>query len=90
MLRCEQQPVGQETGSAVERTLGGYAGKLRKVIAFREMPKDYIGSLTVILGFKVGGCRLIGEVSNAGQNPLLDGPWIRTVAKHFQIVIGLK
>ena len=84
MLRCEEQPVGQETGTPVEGALGGDAGKLGKVIAFREMPEDDIGGLAVILGFEVGGGRFIGEVSNAGKNPLLDGPGVGTVAEHLR------
>ncbi len=90
MLRCEQQPICQETGTPVQRALGRDAGKLRKVIAFREMPENDISGLAVILSFKVGSRGLIGKVPHPGKHPLLDGPWVGTVAKHFQVVVGLK
>ena len=59
MLRCEQQPVGQETGPSVEGTLGRDTRKLRKIIVFREMGKDYIGGLAVVCVQKKLGCGVI-------------------------------
>ena len=90
MLLCQQQPVAQQAGSPVEGALGRNAGQLRKIIAFREMPEDDVGCLAVVLGFEVGGCGLVGEVSDAGKDALLDGPGVGAVAEHLQVMIGFE
>ena len=88
MLRGEQQPVGQEACAAVEGSFGRNAGKLGKIVALREMSQDDICGLAVILGFEVSSAGLVGEVPNAGKHALLNGPRVRPVAEHFEVVIG--
>ena len=87
MLLRKQQPVSQKTGSANECTFRRDACQFGKIIAFREMPENHEGGLAVILLLKKLGSRLVREVTHSRQHPLLDGPRIRPVAKHLDVVI---
>ena len=87
MLRCEQQAVGQKAGPAVECALGADAGKFGEIVAFREVAEDDVGGLAVVFGFEVGRGSLVGEVSDTGEDSLLDGPGIRAVSKHLEVVV---
>src|ERR1700759_2453578 len=75
---------------AVQGALGGDPGKLRKIIAFREMPQNDVGGLAVILGFEVGCGGLIRKVTYAGEDSLLHRPGVGAVTEHFEVVVGLK
>jgi len=89
MLRCKQQAVSEEAGSAVERTFGADACELWEIVAFRQVPQDYVSGLTIVFGFQISRASLIGEVADSREDALLDGPGIRPVAEHFKIVVGL-
>lgn len=65
MLLRKQQAVGQQARLAIECALGSHSCKLRKIIAFREMAKDDIGGLAVVVGLKKSRCSLVGKVTNA-------------------------
>lgn len=87
MLLSKQQPVGQQAGATIQSAFGRNPCQLRKIIAFREMPENHEGGLAVILLLKKLGSRLVREMTHSRQHPLLDGPRIRPVAKHFEVVI---
>jgi len=55
VLLCQQQQIGQQTGPAVERALGGNPRQFGKIIAFREMCQNHVGRLTVVAVLKKAG-----------------------------------
>jgi len=63
MLLCKQQSVSQQAGAAIQSALGGNPCQFRKVITFREMTKNHIRSLTVVLLFQEFRCRFIGKMT---------------------------
>ena len=90
MLRCKQQSIGEQAGSAVERAFGADPGKLREIIAFRQVPQHNVSCLAIVLGFEISGACLVGKVADAREDALLDGPGVGTIAEHLKIVIGLQ
>jgi len=90
ILLGEQQFIGQKAGAAIEGALGCHSRQFGKIIAFREMREDDVSRLAVVGVFQEIGRRFIGEVTNARKYPLLDRPWIRAIAEHFEVVIRLE
>ena len=64
MLLSKQQPVGQKARLAIQGPFGRNPCQLRKIIAFREMAKDDIPGLAVVVTFKKFGRCLIREVAH--------------------------
>ena len=90
MLGSQQQPVGQQAGMAVQRPLRCDAGQLRKIIALRQMCKNHVCCLAVVLIFKEGCRCLVGEVAHPREHSLLYRPRIGPVAQHLQVMIRLQ
>ena len=59
MLLSEQQPICQQTCAAGQRALGRHPRKLRKIVAFRQMRQNDVGSLSIVFILKVSGCGLV-------------------------------
>ena len=87
MLGGQQQAIGEQAGAALQGALGRNPGKLRKIIAFREMRQNYISGLAVVGGGKELGGGLVGEVADTGKHALFHRPGVRAVAQHLQIVV---
>ena len=86
----EDDAVAKEGGVACEGLFGGEAGELRGVVGLGEVAEDDgVGSAVVVLFEEFGGGR-VGEVADAGEDALLDGPGIGAVAKHFKVVVGFE
>ena len=50
---------------------------------------DVGGGAVVVLGKELGG-GVVGEMAYAGEDTLLDGPGVRAVAEHLEVVVGLE
>ena len=90
MLASEQEPVGEEAGSAIQGALGGNPSQFRQIVTFREVGEDHIGSLAVVVLLKKRRRCIVRQMSYAGEDALLDRPGVRAVAEHFQIVVRLQ
>ncbi len=90
MLTGKEQSVGEQAGFAGQCPFGGDSCELRMIVAFGEMGKDEIGRGAVVNLFEKAGGGIVGEMADAGENALLDGPGIWAVAEHFEIVIRLQ
>src|ERR1700677_1690130 len=70
VLLRKQQFVGQKAGTAVQRALGCDPCQFGKIIAFREMRQNHVGSLAVIPILERPPLRVVRQVTNARKYPV--------------------
>ena len=86
----EENAVAEEGGVAGQGLFGGEAGEFGRVVGFGEVTEDDGVSSAVVVVLEEFGGGGVREVAYAGEDALLDGPGVRAVAEHFEIVIGLE
>ena len=60
------------------------------IILLRQVSQDEERCSSIIVRCEEFRESVVGEVSDAGHDALLDGPGIRADAEHFEIVIGFE
>ena len=86
----EQDAVAEQRWGVRLGLLGGEAGELGDVVGLGEVAEDDVGgAAVVVLGEELGG-GVVGEMADAGEDTLLDGPGVGAVAEHLEIVVGFE
>ena len=78
--------------AAAQGFFSGDARDIGVVVFLGDVRKDEVARVGIeTIGIsKEFAYRVIGEMASAGEDALLDNPWVRTDFKHIEVVIGFE